>query len=460
MTSESPMLPGQPRRGARAAGGHGWLAALLLVAGCATPTVSALPPAAPAPDPAPAAEAALAPAPEPLPAPVELPPVEAPQLAPPAEEGPIRVALLLPLSGPEEALGRSLLDAATLALFEVGGDRLVLMPRDTQGTAESARAAAESALQEGAELILGPVFSAAVAAAADAARARGVNVVAFSTDASIAGNGVFLLSFLPHQQVDRVMRYATARGHRRYAALAPETPYGIAVVESLRVSAEEAGGELVNVQFYAATEPDLMGTVERLADYQLRRDRLAAQRRALVAQGDQAGLARLEGLDTLGGPGFDAVMLADSGTELRQLAPLLPFFDVDPDDVQIIGTGLWDDPTLGQEPALVGAWFAAPPPLAAARFYERFTGVWGYRPLRIATLAYDAVALAAALSRGAVPDFSRGAIASPSGFAGTDGIFRFLSNGVVDRGLAVMEVEAEGLAVIDPAPNTFQLIVN
>jgi ABC-type branched-subunit amino acid transport system substrate-binding protein len=370
------------------------------------------------------------------------------------------VALLLPLSGPAEALGRSFLDAATLALFEVGGDRLVLMPRDTQGTAEFARAAAESALQEGAELILGPVFSPAVAAAADAARARRVSMVAFSTDTTIAGDGVFLLSFLQQQQVDRVVRYATLQGHRRYAALAPETPYGIAVVESLRVSADDTGGALVNIQLYAAVEPDMMGTVERLADYELRRNRLAAERRSLVAQGDQAGLARLEGLDTLGSPGFDAVMLAASGSELRQLAPLLPFFDVDPDDVQFVGTGLWDDPTLGQEPALVGAWFAAPPPQAAARFLERFTSVWGYRPLRISTLAYDAVALVAALSRGTVLDFTRAAIANPHGFAGTDGIFRFLSSGVVDRGLAVMEVEADGLAVIDPAPSMFQQVIN
>ena len=431
---------------------------LVALAACAAPTVPVMPSPAPAPEVAVAPPSVVEPEPEPAPPPPPppLPPPEPPALTPPTDAGPIRVALLLPLSGPEEALGRSMLDAASMALFEVGGDRLMLMPYDTRGAAETARAAAEAALQEGAELILGPVFSASVLAAADPARARGVNIVAFSTDATVAGNGVYLLSFMPQQQVERVVAFAVSRGIRRIAALAPETPYGLAVVDSLRVAAERSGAALTDVEFYAAGANEAMAAAERLADYALRRDRLAAQRRALTAAGDEAGLARLAGRDTAGGPPFDAVMVPEGGAELRQVAPLLPFFDVDPALVQFLGTGLWEDATLGNEPALVGGWFAAPPPAAAARFIERFAAAFGYRPLRIATLAYDAVALAAALTRGPAPDFSRAAIASPSGFAGTDGIFRFLSNGVVNRGLAVLEVTEDGPVVIDPAPTTFQ----
>ena len=389
-----------------------------------------------------------------------LPEPEAPQLRAPDRGGPARIGLLLPLSGPEEMLGRSLLDAAQMALFDVGGDKLVLLPRDTRGSAEGARLAAESALQEGADLLLGPVFSASVAAAAGPARERGINLVAFSTDATVAGDGVFLLSFLPQQQVDRVVGYAASQGLRGFAALTPETPYGIAVVDSLRVAADRYGGALTDVEFYPSGSVDVMEPVRRLADYDARRERLAAHRRTLQAQGDQAGLAQLAGLETLGGPGFDALMLPEGGDALRQVAPLLPFFDIDPENVRFLGTGLWDDPGLGQEPALVGGWFAAPPPENAARFVERFRATYGYRPLRIATLAYDAVALAAALSRREEPDFSRAAIAGPSGFAGTDGIFRFLPSGVVERGLAVVEVEARGLKVVDPAPQTFQRMVN
>ena len=457
-----------------------WLIAVLgIVGGCAD-TVSVNQPsatavrartaavAAPAPAPlfAPAPEILIAPeevlaaAPEPLPAPV---PRQPPQLTRPELGGPVRIALLLPLSGPEQALGRSLLDAAIMALNEIGGDELVLLPRDTLGTPEGARIAADSALQEGAQLILGPVFSASVAAAAVPARARGVSMVAFSADATVAGNGVFLLAFMPQQQVERVVGYAVSQGLRRFAALVPESPYGFAVVEALQSAVQTNGALVTQTQLYPETEQDLMDPVRMLADYQFRRDRLLAQRRALEARADDAArveLARLNERETLGALGYDAVLLPEGGTRLRQIAPLLPFFDIDPEVVRFLGTGLWDDPALGQEPALVGGWFAAPSPGQSGLFFERFTSLYGYRPSRIATLAYDAVALAAVLSRNADADFSITNLTSPSGFAGADGIFRFLSNGVVERGLAVMEVEARGLKVIDPAPVTFQAPVN
>ncbi|MBT3395832.1 MAG: penicillin-binding protein activator, partial [Alphaproteobacteria bacterium] len=177
--------------------------------------------------------------------------IEAPQLVQPEDGGPIRVALLLPLTGPEQALGRSLLDAAVMALYEIGGDNLVLLPRDTMGTPEGAQTAADSALQEGAQLILGPVFSASVAAAAVPARARGVNMVAFSTDATVAGDGVFLLAFMPQQEVERVVAYAVSQGLSRIAALAPDSPYGFAVVDALREAAVANGGVVTQTQLYA-----------------------------------------------------------------------------------------------------------------------------------------------------------------------------------------------------------------
>ncbi len=386
-----------------------------------------------------------------------------PQLARP-QLGDVRVGLLLPLSGPEQAIGQSLLDAALLALTEIGNGRVRLLPRDTGGTAEGARAAAEAVLQEGAELILGPVFSAEVAAAAQPARARGINVIAFSTDAQVAGNGVYLMGLLPQQQVDRVVSFAASRGLRRFAALAPQTPYGTTVTDQLRFAASQVGGELTDATFYPPTVTDVMNEVRSLARYQARRDRLASQRRLLEARGDpeaRAQLQQLGGLDTLGGPGYDALLIAEGGPMLRQIAPLLPFFDIDPRQVRFLGTGLWDDPTLGQEPSLVGGWFAAPPPESVASFMERFNATYQYRPVRIATLAYDSVALAAALARNdGTPDFGRAALTSPSGFAGTDGIFRFLPSGIAERGLAVLEVTARGARVIDTAANTFLPVTN
>ncbi len=379
------------------------------------------------------------------------------ELNPPSEKGPIRIGLLLPLSGVEKALGRSMLDAATLALHDFGSERLILIPKDTKGTSSAASVAAEIALQEGAQLLLGPVFSESVAAAALPAQNRDINIVAFSTDPNVAGNGVYLLAFLAQQEVDRVISYATSKGIERFAILAPETPYGISVVDALRLSTINTSSTLSDVTFYLPDAPSAMDAVEKLANYQIRRDQLFAQRRALRSRGDNNGLALLEGRDTFGEPPFQAVMLPEGGGALRQIAPLLPFFDIDPEKIQFLGTGLWDDPSLVKEPSLIGGWFAAPPPKFTQQFVDKFSRTFGYKPPRIASLAYDAVALVSILIRDYNSDFSDKSITSPSGFKGIDGIFRFQQNGIVERGLAIIEVREDGLVVLDPPPTNFEV---
>jgi len=472
------------------------LAVALVLAGCVTSTVTAKPPqwlegqSAP-PDPAQGQAAPPPPAPQsaaapPLPLVVVVPPppevvrepAPPPQLAPEPKSverlalrppltppatprlSPVRVAILLPLSGANAALGRALLDAAQLALFELGGERLTLLPRDTRGTPEGAARAAQLAVAGGAEILLGPLFGTSVAAAAPAARASGVNIVAFSTDHTVAGAGVFLMGFMPEQQVDRVVAFARAKGLSRFAALVPDSAYGSAVVDALRRAAGRRDGDVVRVEYYPSDAREAHDPVKRLADYGRRRGSLVAEREALAARSDEVSkqaLARLNALETMGGVGFDAVMLADGGATLKAVAPLLPYYDIDPAKVRFLGTGLWDDPTLGTEPALVGGWFAAPPPAAAAAFDQRYTETYGRKPPRIASLAYDAVALAAMLAQeGAGPDYSAAALSDPSGFAGTGGIFRFGPDGVVERGLAVLEVEPRALKVVGEAPRTFQ----
>lgn len=379
-----------------------------------------------------------------------------PELEPPS---PTRVALLLPLTGPHAGLGAALLDAAQLALFELAGDDLVLLPRDTQGTPEGAQRAAAEVIEEGASLILGPVFAASVSAVGPAARASGVNVVAFSTDSSVAGEGVFIMGFLPPAEVERVVAFAHAQGESRFAALVPNSPYGYAVVEELQRAAASRGAVVTRVEFYGADADATAEVVRRLARYDQRRDALLRQKRELEGKDDEISrqaLKRLGRLETIGEVGFDALMLADGGATLLAVVPLLPYYDIDPAEVRMLGTGLWDDPAILKELALVGGWFAAPPPDKRAAFEERYQATYGRPPARLATLAYDAMALAAVLARAeGGPDFSVPALTAPNGFAGRDGIFRFHVDGVVERGLAVLEVTPEGFRVVSPAPESF-----
>jgi branched-chain amino acid transport system substrate-binding protein len=377
----------------------------------------------------------------------------------PVHEG-VRVAFLVPLSGPNAQLGRALLDAAQLAVFEVGDDQLVLLPRDSGGTPESAAAAAEAAIAAGARLIIGPLFGASVPAVAGKAQAAGINVLSFSNDLSVAGPGVFVMGVPPRAQIDRVVTFASSRGLTRFGGLLPSNSYGLAVENAMRASVEKVGGKVSVLERYDPATTDASPVVRRLASYEARRANLQQQRRELEGREDEASkqaLRRLEGIDTLGEVRFDALVLPDFGDRLLSIAPLLPYYDVDPNRIRFLGTSLWDDIRVTREPALIGGWFAAPPPEAREPFNRRYREVYGRDPPRLATIAYDATALAAVLARGEDgPDFSVEAITNPVGFAGMDGIFRLLTDGSIERALAVLEVRRNAFRTISPAPETFE----
>lgn len=457
------------------------IAAVLILAGCQDGRVAevlgggqgarrAPPPAAetrsaptPAPSPAPPTQGATsqdatspgAPAVASLPpdAPVTLTP-------PPGVVEKTRVAILLPLSGPRAALGAALLDAAQLALFDFADSRFALVPRDTKGSPDGARRAAEQAVAEGAKLILGPLLATSVAAAAPVVQAAGINMIAFSNDRTVAGGGVYIMGFVPKDQIERMVDFAVAGGHRRFAALLPADAYGEAVLDDLRRAVGARGAELVAVEFTDATGEALSAQVRRFAHYDSRRAALKARLAELEARDDLLAKRLWESLserETLGPPPFDAVLLPQGDASLRELAPLLAYYDVDPAQVRLLGTSQWASAELGAEPSLVGAWYPAPPPAARARFEARFADVYGHSPPRLASLAYDATALAALLARaaGADPDYGPATLGSPDGFAGTDGIFRFGADGVAERGLAVIEIQPRGVRVISAAPDRF-----
>jgi ABC-type branched-subunit amino acid transport system substrate-binding protein len=368
--------------------------------------------------------------------------------------------LLLPLSGANAAIGRELLDAAQLALFDLADDRLTLMPRDTQGTPAGAATAAEAVLAEGAELIVGPLFSSESAAVAPIAQGRGVNVISFSNDRSVAGNGVFILGFTPEQEIEQVIGFARSRGYARFAALTPESPYGNAVLQALRRTLAKVGGEAAKIESYPTDVADLAPIVRRFAEADRRKAALAEQKRQLSEKDDEISrqaLKRLEGIEAFGDVGFDALLLPEGGARLKALAPLLALYDVDPAKVRFLGSGLWDEPGLGREPNLVGGWLAATPQANSGAFRVRFQKAFGRTPPRIASLGYDAAALAAVLSQAPQgTPFTREAIANPNGFAGYDGIFRFGPDGVAERGLAILEVAPREFKVVRPAPESFE----
>jgi ABC-type branched-subunit amino acid transport system substrate-binding protein len=371
----------------------------------------------------------------------------------------IRVALLLPFNSSREnirALSNALYNAAQLSLFEFNNPDILLMPKATGGNAAGAQHAAQEAIGEGADLILGPLFAEEVTAIAPITQAAQVPVVAFSSDSTVAGNGIYLLSFPPDQDVHRIVDYAALNNLTSFAALIPEGDYGNRVRAAFVQAVADHGARVVALETYPPRPEEMNAPVKRLASYDSRHWALAAKRKELKAAGNTQELKALEKRDTVGDVAYQAVFVPEGGAELRALAPLLPYYDIDPRKVKFLGTGLWDDPSLTREPALEGGWFPAPPSEAHAQFVERYRRVYGAEPPRIASLAYDAVSLAVALS--AKPEgerFSDQSLTTPDGFAGVDGIFRFLPGGQTERGLAVMEMRPGGAVVADPAPASF-----
>lgn len=383
----------------------------------------------------------------------------------PLEPQEARVAILLPLTGSSASLGKAMLDAAQLSLFELANKSFVLLPFDTRSTAAGAEEAAVTAVQQNVQLILGPLHADSVRAVAPIARNAGVPVVAFSNSREVAGDGVFILGFVPRQQVNAVVGYALSEGMSRFAVLAPRDSYGDAVVEAARSVAEASGGSIVRTLYYDPAAPDLTGEVKAFANYTTRHQALLAQRKALAKKDDEVSrraLRRLERLDTIGTLPFDAVLLPEGGERLRTLSSLLYYFDVDQPAVRLLGLRSWDlIPNLGTEPALIGAWFAGSPTEERAQFNDRFQKTFGRAAHRLSTLAYDATALAVILAQSENgPDYSMTALMDSNGFLGVDGIFRLMPEGIAERAFAIHEVTRDGTVARRSAPQSFTAATN
>ena len=344
----------------------------------------------------------------------------------------VRVGLLLPLSGRNAELGKALQDAATVSLFDKYARlslrdqtvRVELLPKDTGDTAEQAGIAMESAVKDGAEFIIGPLFADATSVAAPIARAKNINVLSLSNTRGQASPGTFMFGFSPAEQAERIVTYALNNGKPRIAVLVPNSPLGDTVLSAARGVMEHQGLKLAYEAKYTAQGSGIDTALNSLV---------------------QAGKP----------PAFDAILIPEGGPVLDTIMRGLSARGVKPSTVKFLGTGLWDDADLLRRVNLDTAWFASSPPELTSQFETRFRDTYHYAPPRIASLTYDAVALAVTLATsGRAYDVVT--LTTPSGYAGpANGIFRLRANGMVQRGLAVMEVQNGSLRVISPPPVAF-----
>jgi ABC-type branched-subunit amino acid transport system substrate-binding protein len=337
----------------------------------------------------------------------------------PPDETRNRVAVLVPLSGPNAGLGQSILNAANLALLDTGGQRIRITAYDT---ARGAEAAANEAIGDGSGLFLGPLLAEDVRAVTAIAARERVPVLAFSNDVSIASDGVYVLGFNPGQSVERVVAFARSRGAQRFAALVPTGVYGQRTGQALVRAVESAGGTLVGMESYERGATSLRTAANRLTA----RGRADA---VLIADGSQVALAAIP--------------------IVRQSSP----------QPRILGTELWaTDTNLGSQAALRGSWFAAPSDGNFAAFSRRYRARYNTSPFRLASLGYDAVLLTVRIAESwpIGRRFPARALRESTGFAGVDGAFRFGRDNVAERSLEIREVGAGTANVVSPAPRGFE----
>lgn len=344
----------------------------------------------------------------------------------------VRVALLAPFASQNAALrdeAQTLQSAAELAIAERGDNSMLLLPKDSGDTPEEARAAVRLALQEGADFVLGPLFASGVGAIAPYARANNVPMISFSTDVSEAGRGIYVLTFLPEDEAQRIVRFAASRGVKRLVVLAPNGRYGDRIVEAAREAAGNVGINYLGASRYDAQASNPSSPME-------------AARRA----------AELSG----GGPIREtAILIPERGAMLRSLGQTLTQAGASTSRVRFLGTGLWNDTETLADSRLAGGWYVTPDSASRAAFEQRFRDRFGRRPTRLAGMGYDATAMLAGMTRGGnASAATQRMIETRDGFVGVDGLFRF-SRGVVQRGMAINEVGPRGGRTVEAAPSSF-----
>lgn len=330
-----------------------------------------------------------------------------------------RVALLLPVTGPDADVGQSIANATALALADTKATNIRMITYDTGlGVAP----ATKRAIADGNKVILGPLRGDHVVEVAALARPAGVPIISFSNDVGVAGQNVFLLGHLPNQSIDRVVRYAKSQGHSRFAGIVSSNVYGQRAQSNLTAAVRNAGGVLVSIQESNGTTTSADAAARRLA---------------------QMG-------------GIDAVLIADSGRAAMATVPALRRNGLR--SAKILGTDLWNiDGTLAGSSPMFGAWFASVSDNLYTQYATKYRARFGKAPLRLSSLGYDSVLLVARVARDWRPGtrFPVSQLTDPQGFIGVDGAFRFNPNGLTDRMLEVQEIQAGKFVTISPAPSQF-----
>jgi ABC-type branched-subunit amino acid transport system substrate-binding protein len=343
---------------------------------------------------------------------------------------PIPVALLVPQSSEGTAqIASDLENAARLAAAQLDDLEIDLRVYDTAGDATVAASVAQQAVDDGAKIIIGPLYAEAANAVGTAVADEGVNVLSFSNNTTIADGNVFVLGKTFDNTAARIVSFAAEQGKERAMVIHSDRIDGQMGLNAFQAAAANSSLRIVSVQSFELTQESVVNTVPLIR-----------------------ASAEIEDVDTL-------FLTSSSAGALPLLAQLLPEAGLDPANVQYTGLTRWDIPPQTLElSGLQGGWFAVPDLTRTESFSTQFQEQFGNRPHQLASLAFDGIAAIGALSQAGFNDIlTREALTQPSGFQGVDGIFRLKDDGTNERGLAIATVQDKQVLIIDPAPRSFAI---
>lgn len=349
-----------------------------------------------------------------------------------------RVAMLLPLSGKAQDAGESLKNSAMMAMGDLNNNQLVVQFYDTKSTSSGARVAVENAVSAGCDLILGPLMSEEVAAIASVAQDRGIPVISFSTSPAVLQDGIYTLGLLNEEQIDRIIKYAVNQGRRRIALVLPNNQSGINMLKSSLAVAEAQGANITKVGFYAPESMDFSSLVTSMI----------GSAKVAASQSKDAEKSAAVGV------GFDALLVPESGNRLKSITSMFSYYDVAAPDVLFIGTSVWANSNLSKETELYGAVYPLMSDGRMKHFAYKYNEMFSQKPNPLGIFAYDAIALASALSQ-KDKDYLNAEITNLDGFFGMSGAFRVFANGKNEHGLDVVKVTMHGPQIAESAPQRF-----
>ncbi len=371
-----------------------------------------------------------------------------------------RVGMLLPLSGAAAKHGQGLKNASMIALEDIGNSKMILQYYDTKSTPEGARIAAENAIRQKADLIVGPLMSTEVQAIAGETIYQGVPVIAFSTAQEVLQPTVYTMGLLVEEQVNRIVTYAAQKGRQRLALLIPDNSTGTAVAKAAVKSAQKNGIEVTAIGYYKPDSSDFSGIIKEMTNYNRRHAEVVRQRADLTAKAQSGNrqaayeLKQMETKEGIGDVGFDMVLIPESGAKLTSAISMFAYYDASYPDVLFLGTSMWESGKYNNESVMHHALYPAISRTHSAYFAGKYGQIFGERPSSLYSFAYDAIALSNEISRKSSEDINE-VITNPDGYSGINGSFRFFADGTNQHSLDITEIRPSGDVVVDAAPRRF-----